>query len=173
MPRRGRNQQEGREEPAERNQQEPIRPITHVRPKTKECQQEVGEYILYFDRCIKANGWDDALAGQIFPAMFDAADKTLESLTEEVLEGGYQAIKAALMKGQEPLRESKLNKLMNISLGNGENVSTFRSRVVALLSSVYSNFSSEVQQQLSRDHFVHGLPQEIKKTSNDQWRTES
>jgi hypothetical protein len=134
---------------------------TNVRPKPKEPDQSTAEYLLYFDRIIVANNWRDETAGKIFPAMFDPKDRSLESLSEEIISSGYQAIKECLLKNEEPLRESNCMKLMKVALGNEETVKSFRSRVVSLVSLVYPNFSSENQNQLARDHFVHGLPDEI------------
>jgi len=134
---------------------------TYVRPKTKTIEQPIYEYVTYFDRCVTANSWNDETAGKIFPAMMDPTDKILESLSEETLGSGYKNIRAELLKNQEPLRESNCMKLMKVALGNEETVKSFRSRVVSLVSLVYPNFSSENQNQLARDHFVHGLPDEI------------
>jgi hypothetical protein len=137
---------------------------TLVSPKTRHPEQSVVDYIQYFERCMVANGWTDSVAGKVFPAMFDPEDRSLDSIPKDEMNGGFQCIKETLMKNQKPMREANLVQLMKIKLNEEENIRTFRSRVQCLVSMVYQSplFPADQQNQLARDHFVHGLPEELR-----------
>lgn len=61
------------------------------------------------------------------------------------------------------MREANLECLMRIKLGENEDVSVFRDRCVHLVGLVYDEFERHQQQILARDHFLFGLPDNLKR----------
>lgn len=129
-----------------------------VRPKEKDIEQAVTEYIGYFERIVEANDWEDERAGKVFQAMFHPRDQTLRTLTQDTLKGGFKIIKESLLEKQQPFREANLCKLMSIRMNEDESVRQFRSRILMLIELVYPELEMQVKLQLARDFFLHGLP---------------
>ena len=130
-----------------------------IRPREKTEDQPVLEYLQYFKRIMKVNGWTEDMAGDIFLALLGPKDRT-----GALLEGTWNTfseLEELLLKQEEPMREANLNKLMNLILEDG-NVEKLRDRVVYLVGLVYGKASSEIQAQIGRDHFLYALPQKFR-----------
>ena len=130
-----------------------------IRPKEKMDDQPVLEYLQYFKRIMKVNGWTEDTAGDIFLALLGPKDRT-----GALLEGTWSTfseLEELLLKQEEPMREANLNKLMNLILED-ESVEKLRDRVVYLVGLVYGKASSEIQAQIGRDHFLYALPQTLR-----------
>jgi len=128
----------------------------NIRPKEKEPDQPIHEYIKYFKRIAKINGWSDDISGDIFVAMLGPKDTSVHSF-----EGQWQTfteLEALLEKKQTPLRELNLAELMNLTKREAESVEALRDRTVHLINVVYPSLDVKQQLLLARDHFLYALP---------------
>jgi hypothetical protein len=131
-----------------------------IRPKEKQPEQSVLEYVDYFKRVKKVNHWSDKDAGEIFCALLGPADRTIDSLQEKWTT--FSELEALLRSKQEPMRDANLADLMQLEMKEYESVDNLRNRVMHLVSLVYGRFSLDVQTQIARDFFLHALPREVK-----------
>jgi hypothetical protein len=67
----------------------------------------MAEYVRYFGRVAKANGWSDCQAAQIFPGLLEIGSTDLDDLSETVL-GSFKALKEALVPMEENFREASV-----------------------------------------------------------------
>lgn len=154
MPRRRSHHQEEPEPVLDENERTRTS-ATLVRPKEKQDDQPMSDYIRYFERVKSANQWDDSEAGRIFAAMLGPADHTLDAFDGQW--ESFQDLKHLLLEKIKPLRESKLTELVRLKRKEGEEVSTLKNRAIRLVAEAYSEFPQDIQAQLARDHFLHAL----------------
>jgi hypothetical protein len=119
------------------------------------------EYLQYFKRVVKANNWTDRQAGEVFAAMLGVRDTTLNGLDGQW--NGLEDLEVFLKQNEQPMREANLENLMLIRIKEGEKIMDFRNRCAHLTSLVYGNLDQEGQAQITRDHFLFGLPREFRK----------
>ena len=137
-----------------------LRPVTIVRPEKKEPDQSPLEYMQYFKQVAEINQWEDDLAGKIFCTMLGPKDTSISSLRGQW--STIHELEDLLRKASEPLRESNLSSLMLAKLQMGERVESLRDRIRNLVSLVYSKIDVIGQEQITRDHFLYALPQDLK-----------
>ena len=156
MPRR---RQSDLENPEQSEAQDGAWRSTLIRPKEKDPQQSISDYLLYFKRIMKVNGWGNDIAGDIFIALLGPSDRVVQTLGKWT---GFAELEALLLKREEPLREAHLAQLMSLKMENHELPSDLRNRVMRLVSIVYGEFSQEHQAKIGRDHFLYALPIELR-----------
>lgn len=133
-----------------------------VPPVAKKSSDSMPDYIVYFERLSKANGWDDAKQATIFPSLLEVGCKSLDGLSDATL-SSFSAIKKSLLGETEPFRESNLAALWHINRRSGETLQDYRERVSGLVEKVYPKFAAANKQCLIRDIFVHSLPSDYQK----------
>ena len=132
----------------------------YVRPKEKEKETPMGEYIQYFERVMNANKWNGEEAGEIFMAMLGPGERALDSLNGQW--ETFQDLKKLILEKEKPLRDANLTELMRLTLKEAETIESLHNRSVSLVGKCYPTFSQEVQSQLARDHFLHALPEQMR-----------
>ena len=96
-----------------------------VTPVPKKVTDSLSDYIDYFERLSVANTWDDKKMAQIFPSLLEVGNKSLDGFSDATL-ASFAALKKALLGETEPLRESNLATLMNVSRHNNETLQRLR-----------------------------------------------
>jgi len=131
-----------------------------VRPERKEQNQSPLEYMQYFKQVAEINQWEEELAGKIFCTMLGPRDTSISSLRGQW--STLRELEILLRKASEPLRESNLSSLMLAKIQMGERVENLRDRLRNLVALVYSNTDLISQEQITRDHFLYALPQDLR-----------
>lgn len=135
---------------------------TLVRPQPKRAEDSIAEYVRYFDRVAKANGWSDSQAAQVFPGLLEVGSTDLDDLSEATL-GSFSAMKAALIQVEESFREASVQAFFwNMSMREEEKVHDFAKRCRSVVHECYPGFAKSNKDILARDRFVHGLPAYLK-----------
>ena len=138
-------------------------PSVTVNPIPKNISNSMTDYVEYFERVSKANGWSDGVQATIFPSLLEVGNRSLVGFSDTTL-SSFTAMKRALLGDSEPFRESNLATLMNLSYNSkDESLTAFRERISALIEKCYSRFAAANKQQLIRDYFVHSLPKDYQK----------
>lgn len=131
-----------------------------VRPKEKEPQQSILDYLDYFKRIMRVNHWTDENAGDIFCALLGPNDRCIDALHGEW--NSFSELEELLRMKEQPMRDANLTTLMDLTMKENETVDTLRDRIMRLVSLVYGTFTKEQQCQITRDFFLHALPSSIK-----------
>ena len=121
------------------SEEEPGGRLVQLRPKTKEIDQAMSEYLMYFKRVVKANCWSDLEAGEVFPALIDPKERTLDSLEGKWTT--FSELEILLRNLEEPLRDSKLEDFVRLTFDpSSESVSSFQSKIINFVSVLYPGF---------------------------------
>jgi len=135
--------------------------LVQLRPKTKEIDQAMSEYLMYFRRVMKANRWGDFEAGEVFPALIDPKERTLDSLEGKWTT--FSELEILLRNLEEPLRDSKLEDFVRLTFDpSSESVSSFQSKIINFVSVLYPDLEKSFQNLLARDNFLMKLPNELR-----------
>jgi len=133
-----------------------------IRPKEREAKTPILEYLKYFKRVMKVNGWEDEEAGDIFVALLGPADEVVSCF-----EGKWKTLselEKLLMESVAPMRDVHLGQLMKLSLKDDETVDDLRNRTVHLVSLVYGKLDEGAQSQIARDHLLFALPLSVQQS---------
>ena len=152
MPRRNRREEES---PPRSQRNDGVR----IQPVPMKEDSSIYEYLRYFERVKTANNWSDNTAGKIFMAMLPPKERCLDSVQEVA---GFDEIRQKLSEYQVPFREANLKELIAVKKQDNESVQSFADRVAKLVELVYPKFEVNIQKQLTRDFFLHGLPSQTR-----------
>jgi len=134
-----------------------------IKPRYKEKEERIYDFIAYFERLVVANSWNDETAAKIFYSFLESNSAHLaiiDGLTERDRKS-FKEIKKAIQAEQEPYRKSNLHKLFQIKCTSGK-IEDFRDEVVRLIDLLYPKAAKTTRSQLSRDFFVNGLPSDTR-----------
>ena len=130
-----------------------------INPVPKKREDSVQDYVNYFERVVKANGWSDAQAAVLFPGLLEVGTTCLDELEGDTLKS-FEAIKKALTSS-ELSREVHVQQFKNLELKSGESVEEYVRRCRRVVAECYPAFAKANKAQLVRDMFVHGLPRHL------------
>lgn len=143
---------------ARRFEENEVRETMMLRPREKEKDQNIVEYIQYFKRIQKVNQWDDKTSGEIFAALC-GNERSLNSLDGKWIT--FSELERLILEQQAPLREAHLATLMKLKL-DGESVSSLRDKIQFLISMIYDKFSGIQHEILVRDFLLWSLPERLR-----------
>ena len=132
-----------------------------IKPEPKRKEDSLGEYLKYFERVAKANGWEDAKAARVFQGMLEVGSSDLDDVDATVL-ASFKELKAALTPTEDFSREVAVQKFVNLQMKHGEKAEDFLKRCKAAVQECYPSFAKTNKTQLVRDRFVHGLVPQLK-----------
>ena len=133
-----------------------------VSPVPKKSTDSMSDYINYFERLSLANGWDDVRRAAIFPSLLEIGCKALDGLSDATM-ASFTLIKRALLGESEPYRESNLANLWHVSRRSNESLTQYKERIAGLVENVYPRFAASNKLLLTRDIFVHSLPNDFQR----------
>ena len=131
-----------------------------VRPKEKDKDTPMTDYLQYFARVVMANKWNGVEAGEIFVAMLGPGERVLDSLEGQW--HTFEELRMLILEKDKPLRDANLTELMRLTLKEDEAIESLQNRTVTLVGKCYPMFSHDVQSQLARDHLLHALPEPVR-----------
>lgn len=132
-----------------------------VNPVPKKAEDAIEDYVEYFERIVKSNEWDDAVAAKYFPGLLEIGSTVLRDLDAATL-ASFTAIKSELVPEKESFREVNVQKLRNLHIQQKEKVRAYSERCKKLVQECYPKFARNNKKQLARDFFVHGLNGKMK-----------
>lgn len=139
-----------------------VRPHVQVRLKTRE--ESMDEYIRYYERIIRANGYSPKTAAQIFPAVIESdsiVQNKLAELTEAERED-WAKVKAAIDSGDEPYRDGHVVAFNSLKLLPNEAPEKLKERIQGLIEKIYPRFAKSNKELLLRDKFICSLPDQLR-----------
>jgi hypothetical protein len=160
MPHRGRRVANERAEALDREETLGRDGTQIIRPKEKQKDQVLSDYIRYFKRVMKVNNWTDSQAGEVFAVMLGPDDRSLDSIEGKWT--GFSELEQMLVEQEKPMREAYLAELMTATKLKNENPEDLRNKIVRLVATCYPHFPQEFQSQIARDYFLHALPENVR-----------
>ncbi|KAG1685301.1 hypothetical protein GQR58_009147 [Nymphon striatum] len=135
-----------------------LRNMTTIVPTPKTAETEMSVYVKYFDRVAAANKWSDEDAALMFAGMLEVGSSTLDNMDDNTLKS-FNKIKETILPKVEFNREAEVETFFTLSMKSTETVDEFLTRCCSSVATCYPKFAKANRDVLTRDRFVHGLPQ--------------
>ncbi|XP_027198092.2 uncharacterized protein LOC113792402 [Dermatophagoides pteronyssinus] len=135
-----------------------------IKPMIMKIDEDLIEYLEYYERVSHAIDWDDKLKAKLFPAFLPNHSEALRILNSmnENDKKSFKKIKECFFESGKPKRNLIVQTLLNLKRSKDEQLSRLASRVQELTLKAYPNAKTIVRNLLARDIFINALQPSLK-----------